>query len=232
MLGRCAAMGLAAAFGVAAATVGAGSVAAAAETTRYRVTVRLDWRVAPDALDRPTNPHFSPLIGATHGDRFRLFVDGDTASSGVALVATNGRTSVLQAELNEAQRRGRIGAVVEAPGLASGAGETAFTVIDGEDHPLVSFALMLAPSPDWFTGVSGVALPRDDAWMSRVEVPLWVWDADVDDGARFDAPNEPVQPQRSVRLAAGPQFLLESGLTPIGHAVLEAIADQESGVAH
>ncbi|WP_299296121.1 spondin domain-containing protein [uncultured Tateyamaria sp.] len=181
---------------------------------RYQVDVTFEWRTEASIA-----PHWSRLIGFAHSSRYKLFSDGDTATSGLGLVATNGRVTVLEAELAEGRRRGRVGEAIVLPGLPDGVGQFSFELKVSDKHTQVSFVTMLAPSPDWFSGASGVSLRDGDAWKDRVQVPLWVWDAGVDSGPEFEGPNVPTQPQQSVRLLTHPGFLTQSGLRPIGMAV-------------
>ncbi|MEL7165978.1 MAG: spondin domain-containing protein [Pseudomonadota bacterium] len=186
--------------------------AAAQDTVRYAVTVSLNWN---GGAGHPVEKHWSRLIAYAHSSRHALFQDGNTASSGLALVATNGRVTVLETELAEARRRGRVASQIVLPGIDSGTGTFEFEIDVSQKHRFVSFATMLAPSPDWFTGASAVELRADDAWVTRT-VPLWVWDAGADSGPDFASPNMPTQPRQSVRLLAHPAFLRPQGLRPIG----------------
>lgn len=187
--------------------------AAAQEMRSYEVTVALNWQVVDG---KPDDPHWSRLIAVAHSNRYEMFADGDTASSGLALVATNGRVGVLQAELAETRRRDRAGAEVVLPGLPEEAGTFTFTLALTEQHDHVSFATMLAPSPDWFTGLGGVDLHPGEAWLDALTLPLWPWDAGVDSGPDYEGPNLPTQPRESVRLLTHPDFLTSGGLRPIG----------------
>lgn len=185
----------------------------AQERAVYSVVVDFDW-MADNGT--PENPHWSRLIAFSHSSRYSLFKDGDTASSGLALVATNGRVSVLEAELNEGQRRGRVGDFLVLPGIGTGDGSFEFDIELSEKHSRVSFATMLAPSPDWFSGASGLALFQNDAWVQSLSVPIWAWDAGADNGEDFSSANAPTQPRQSVRLLTHPAFLRDTGMTPIG----------------
>ena len=196
------------------------SAAGAQEVARYQVTIDFAW----DAQGDPADPHWSRLIALSHTAKYRLFQDGDTASSGLALVATNGRVSVLEAELAEARRRGRVDQELVLPGI-EGVGRFSFQIELTQRHHYVSFATMLAPSPDWFSGASGVNLRQGDEWVAEHQEPLWVWDAGVDSGAMFTAPNAPTQPHQSVRLATHPSFLRSDGLHPIGEARFTLLPD-------
>lgn len=193
-----------------------------AQEARYAVTVTLDWS-DETTQNTPENAHWSRLIAFAHSSRINLFRDGDTASSGLALVATNGRVTVLQAELEEGRRRGRVGAEIVVPGLKTGQGSFEYEMVLSGAHSEVSFATMLAPSPDWFTGASSIALRSGDAWLDTLTVPLWVWDAGADSGAQYSGPNMPTQPRQSVRLLSHPDFLRKGGMKPIGHAKFDLL---------
>ena len=184
---------------------------AAQDTARYRVDINFFW-AAPE-LDA----HWSRLIAFSHSSRFSLFRDGDTASSGLALVATNGRVSVLEAELAEGRRRGRVGAHLVLPGIAS-PGSFSFELDVDEKLDRISFATMLAPSPDWFSGAANVQLRDGAVWRDDVSVVLWPWDAGADSGPDYTGPNVETQPRQSIRLLTHPDFLTAEGLRPIGEA--------------
>ena len=187
----------------------------------YALAVQLDWNETDHVADFPSNAHWSRLIAITHNSRYRLFRDGETASTGLALLATNGRTSVLEAELAEGRRRNRVAAHEVVAGIANGVGTFEATLDLKPEAPFVSLATMLAPSPDWFAGADSISL-RDEtgAWREVVTLPLWVWDAGADDGKTFNAPNAETQPRQSIRLLTHPAFLTASGMKPIGEVSL------------
>mmetsp|Transcript_22830 Transcript_22830/g.38019 ORF Transcript_22830/g.38019 Transcript_22830/m.38019 type:complete len:216 (+) Transcript_22830:944-1591(+) len=200
----------------------AGSVVAQEDRATYAVTVSLNWERDADDL-HPDNPHWSRLIAVAHSERYALFEDGQTASSGLALVATNGRVSVLEAELAEAMRRGRAGPPTVVPGLADGVGSFGFEIDVTQKLRRVSFATMLAPSPDWFSGARGVDLRDGEGWLEAAVLPMWVWDAGADSGPDFEGPNIETQPRQSVRLLTHPAFLRADGLRPIGRVAFRRL---------
>jgi hypothetical protein len=51
-------------------------------TVRYRVVFDALWSQVTHPQDYPGNPHFSPLIGATHSAAVRFWADGAIASDG------------------------------------------------------------------------------------------------------------------------------------------------------
>ena len=199
----------------------ASPVTTGAETVaRYRLEVTYNWSAQTHPDRFPDGAHMSGLFGVTHTGRYVLFRDGQTGSSGLALMAENGRDAVLLAEWAEAMRRNRVGPSFEAPDLADLPGTVSVEFEVVPDHPYVSFVAMIAPSPDWFTGVASLPLQEADVWRDKIAVPLWAWDAGSDSGEEYDAENAETQPRQSVRLLSVPQFFGDQGLRPIGQAVL------------
>ncbi len=193
---------------------------AAEGAQRYRLTLHYAWSAASHPVDFPADAHMAGLFGVTHDARYVLFRDGNTASSGVILMAENGRNTVLLAEWSEAARRKRVGVVFEAPGTSTQPGSVVVEFDALPEFPFVSFAAMIAPSPDWFTGAASVALRDGAVWRDRITVPLWAWDAGSAGGESYTADRVDMQPRQSVRLLAGPQFLDQDGLRSMGQAVL------------
>lgn len=92
-------------------------------------------------------------------------------------------------------------------------------------HPYLSFVTMLAPSPDWFTGVSVLPPMGDGAWVAEAGATLWVWDAGTDGGASHAAENDDTRPRAVVRLLASPHVLDDGGLRPVGRAIVRRTAE-------
>jgi hypothetical protein len=196
---------------------------ALAETVRYRLEIDVTWSQATHPHDFFPDAHLTRLIGATHDERFVLFGDGRTASSGLQSVAERGRTAVLEVEMEDARDRERLGKVFLGDALGPVPGRMIAEFEATEDHSLVSFATMIAPSPDWFTGAAGIDLFEGGSWKDRIEVNIWPWDAGTDSGATWTAENEETQPRESIRLVTTPHFLAADGLRPLGTASLKRI---------
>jgi hypothetical protein len=192
--------------------------AQSADAARYKLDISVTWSAQMHPLEFPSGAHFSDLIGVTHDARYFLFADGRTASSGLELLAENGRAAILRAEFAEAMRRGRIGSIFDGEGLYALPGTMSATFDIDAGHRLVSFVTMIAPSPDWFTGLSSVDLMAGGAWIDRMELVLWAWDAGTDSGASYNAPDDDTQPRESVRLLAVPAFIDDGGLKRVGTA--------------
>ena len=68
---------------------------------------------------------------------------------------------------------------------------------------LVTVVSMLAPSPDWFVGVSGLDLRAGDHWVQQLVVPLVVYDAGTDSGSNFTSSNSPTFPRQPIAELTG-----------------------------
>lgn len=190
----------------------------ASDTASYEVTVEFHWSEKNYPLNYPSSAHWSSMFVATHDERYSLFADGNTATTGMALLATNGRTSILQAEFAEAKRRRRVGLNQTVSPPQGGSGIFRFNIEATVDFPMLSFATMIAPSPDWFSGATSVSLRTEAGWKDAIRLPLFVWDAGADNGMDFVAQNDETQPMQSVRLLTHPSFLHANGIHPIGIA--------------
>ena len=63
---------------------------------------------------------------------------------------------------------------------------------------------MVAPSPDWFVGVSGLDLRPGGTWVSSLTVDLFSYDAGTDSGPNFTSPNTDTNPQDPIALLGAP----------------------------
>jgi hypothetical protein len=83
----------------------------------------------------------------------------------------------------------------------------------GRDFPLVTLVTMVAPSPDWFVGVSGLSLIENGAWVAEKAVLLHPYDAGTDSGATFSSADAVTQPREPIhRIDRGP--LVEAAAVP------------------
>ena len=163
---------------------------------RYRVTFAATWSATTHPRNFPRNPHFSGLVGATHGD-IRIWQSGKVASDGMELMAETGAKSRLLSEIDQLVERGSAHARLSGGGLSTSPATVNLEFNAVSSHPFVTLVSMLAPSPDWFVGVSALPLMEDGAWRARVEVELALYDAGTDDGAVFTAANadsDPAEP--------------------------------------
>jgi Spondin_N len=184
-------------------------------TARYRVVFDSTWTAATHPQDAPDNPHFSPPIGATHNASVAFWRDGALASEGIRLMAESGRTSPLDTEIRAAIAAGT------AQNLFIGVGFSSPKTIELEfevsrDFPLVTLVTMVAPSPDWFAGVSGLPLYENGAWIQERVVQVLPWDAGTDSGASFMSNDLPTVPRQPISRIATAPFAAGGVVTPLG----------------
>jgi hypothetical protein len=173
-------------------------MASAADLVTYRVTFASTWSVDTHPQDFPSNPHFSGLIGATHNAAGSFWNAGQLASAGVESMAETGGKSALIAEVNGAIGAGHAEFLLSGNGIGRSPGQVELEFQVTDSYPLVTLVSMLAPSPDWFVGVSGVDLYEGGAWVQRLEVPLVVYDAGTDSGPSYTSANDDTDPADAI----------------------------------
>ena len=117
-------------------------------------------------------------------------------------MAEVGGTTALKSEINASSNSL---AVIEQS-IASGGTATATVEITlTTDHPLVTLTSMVAPSPDWFVGVSGLSLRNatDDGWQPSLTVDLFPYDAGTEEGTEFSLANSATSPQGTITSIKG-----------------------------
>ncbi|MHC5064422.1 MAG: spondin domain-containing protein [Planctomycetota bacterium] len=173
---------------------------------RYELTFTSTWSEATHPTQFPNNPHYSPLVGATHDAGVVFWQPGGTATPGIESMAETGSTFGLSGEINVAIGAGTADQVLIGPGIVSPASITYEFVADAA-HPLFTMVSMLAPSPDWFIGVTGLDLRPGGIWLDEVTVDLTLWDAGTDAGSSYNSANSNLNPKlpiQSVTQASGP----------------------------
>lgn len=166
----------------------------ASETAEYRVVFNATWDPPPGD---PVNPHFSGLVGGTHNSNGVYWRIGSLASPGIKNMAETGGKDPLRQEIGDDPNSDKIlsgGNIPNSPGSAEVSSFTADL-----DFPLVTLVSMIAPSPDWFVGVSGLSLvDQNGEWINEITVELFPYDAGTDDGPDFSSGNDPSNPAVSI----------------------------------
>lgn len=175
----------------------------------------------------PSIAHFSHLAGATHPPGANPWAAGSLASPGVTEMAETGKVGLWVEEMNQADDLGEVmswewwfcppSTVNEKCGDL----EVQFEV--GIDHPVLTLAAMIGPSPDWFVGVNDLELLSDDGWIEQVTIDLHPFDAGTRNANRFALGGERTQPPDPItRITAedgtliGPQQIGTYTLTLVG----------------
>ena len=179
-------------------------VAAVRSEATYSVTFQGAWTTTVTSGGVPSGAHFTTLIGGVHNAGVTFLREGGMASAGVELMAELGGTSTLAAEVRAAAPN----ALSVLEGSGGNIGPTGSSTINPvtltTDHPRVTLLSMVAPSPDWFVGVSGLSLlDAQGNWLSSQTVNLYPWDAGTEEGTEFSLTNSATSPQETITSLRG-----------------------------
>ena len=170
-------------------------VAPSASKATYTIKFQGDWTAAATPDGVPGGAHYSRLVAAVHDAGVTFLRSGEAATAGIESMAETGGTSVLRSEVTRAGTH----ALGVVQGDTNSIGPTdmeSLTVTLTTDHPLVTLVTMIAPSPDWFVGVSGLSLlDIGGNWLSSHEVQLYPWDAGTENGDEFSLSNPATSPR-------------------------------------
>jgi hypothetical protein len=193
----------------------AGSLASAAPpVVRYRVVFAATWSATTHPQSFPANAHFSPLVGGTHTRRATFWEVDRLASDGIEAMAELGSTGTLvseiqaQAALGNASSSTIVGSGVFSPGSTS----LEFNVT--RQFPLLTLVTMVAPSPDWFTGVAGLRLLVGGQWRDNVVVSLIAYDSGTDSGVTYTSPDADTVPAWPIGPIRTPPLADAAGYAP------------------
>jgi hypothetical protein len=185
-----------------------------APSAEYQLTFDATWSADTHPTDFPPNPHFSGLIGAAHTPDVRLWAAGELASPGIRNMAETGGKSPLDAEIDALIAEGSACVAISGQGVNPSPGTVTVVFVASLDCPVVSVVTMIAPSPDWFVGVSGLSLLEDGRWVVRETVELYPYDAGTDSGTSYTSPDlATADPELIYRIEADP--LLVGGQVPL-----------------
>ena len=114
-------------------------------------------------------------------------------------MAETGGTTTLKAEIAAAGDKHL--SVLEGANnsILATASESLTGVTLTTDHPRVTLLTMVAPSPDWFVGVSGLSmLDTLGGWRESRTVELHPFDAGTEEGAEFSLTNDGTDPHERI----------------------------------
>ncbi|MEO1278748.1 MAG: spondin domain-containing protein [Planctomycetota bacterium] len=195
--------------------------ALAQSTATYRVTFDSVWSAATHPASFPPDPHYSPLVGATHNADATLWEVGGLASNGIEVMAEIGSPTPLLNEIAALAATGVIGQSLRGDPMRVSPGRVTIEFETGSDHPLLTMVTMIAPSPDWFVGTQSLSLRDGNGWIQRIDHELWPYDAGTDSGSSYTSPNFDTQPQEPIaRIASEFPF---TGTPALGTYTIELI---------
>ena len=184
----------------------------------YAVEVTGKWS-APD-FTVPPGVHFTNIVGMVHNAKAGLWKPGSLATKGIENVAETGSIAAILLEIDSAMRsKNALSVILFAPPSATGTKQS--TIYCNSNYPMVSFASMIAPSPDWFIGLSGLNLYNNNQWAADTTIQLFVYDSGTEEGDIFGYSNPPTNPQQPIHLLAA----TEATVLANGSTKLKAIAE-------
>ncbi|XP_049868342.1 spondin-2-like isoform X2 [Pectinophora gossypiella] len=177
------------------------------EEAKYEISFTGIWSRNTHPTLYPENdwvPRFSELVGASHSTEYNLWMPGSLASEGLKVLAEYANSSALEIEIRE-----KIGDGVRTMIKGKGHGYLRMSTpsyssfrADKVNH-LITVAVALSPSPDWFLGVSRFELcSEENTWLEERELNLYPWDAGTDSGISYESVNIPTYPQDNINRVA------------------------------
>ena len=173
----------------------------------YTITFTGAWTTNVTSGGLPGGAHFSRLIGGVHNDEVTFLESGEEASAGVESMAEVGGYTTLRSEISAAGDDHLSILQGTSDTVDPTATVTFSDVTLSTDHPRVTLVTMIAPSPDWFVGVSSLSmLDSLGAWKESVTVDLYPWDAGTENGTEFSLSNSrrPTSPKGDITSIRGP----------------------------
>ena len=182
------------------------------DTAKYRVVFTSLWNTG-DHIGVPGNAHFSPIVLTVHNSNHRLFPIGKKVSPGFERLAELGATNQIEPEiLAEINAKNVAVSYVRSNQFISSQVSQNFEITVSKDHPAVSFASMIAPSPDWVVGIDGLQLHAVGSGFvaDSGEISLFAYNAGTEEGdfgGNFSINNSPTNPEQNMSKLSGPGFL-------------------------
>lgn len=190
----------------------------------YQVTFESFWSEATHPYEFPgLSAHYSGLIGATHKSDFILWKTGQVASPGIESMAETGSKTPLNSEISVAIAAGEAEFLLSGGGISRSPGNVTLNFDVSREFPFVSLVSMIAPSPDWFVGVSGLSLIRNGQWLDQLEVLLFAYDAGTDSGSEYTSPNSDTQPQTPISQLQDVPFRVDGQIPPMGRLIFKRL---------
>jgi hypothetical protein len=169
--------------------------------------------------------HFSPMIGVTYKKGYMLYKTGKKPTPGLELLSERGKHDGLMKEFDMAKKQGKVYSVFTSQGGNNGpvpkAVEMQFTA--SKMFPRAAVVAMIAPSPDWFVGVSNVKLYKNGSWVPSVTVKGYAYDSGGDKGKDYTSKDQDTMPKQKTKKAWSKHFIYKGSPNPIGTFVFTRV---------
>ena len=158
----------------------------------YEITYETAWTEDSTNAPIPENAHFSPAFVALHPYDTVLYAAHVPATSGIKLMAETGETSILEDEASS------LGAIFAKGTKLNVQGITTVTLTATPEADLLTLVSMIAPSPDWFVGITSLSLCQSWEWIDSFSGDLASLDAGTDSGPDFASEDEVTDPAEPI----------------------------------
>lgn len=165
----------------------------------FKVTFHGDWSPLAFPKQYPKfrkNAQWSPLVGAVHRSGYTMWEEGRVVSRDFRYFVNEDVTTKL---VNSIKRSPDASTAFLANKIKSGVGKTSKIFTATRDFHMLSFAVHIVPSPDWFVGYSKLDLCQGSEWLRKpVTFDLQPFDAGTDQGFMFTSPEFEENPFKPV----------------------------------
>lgn len=166
-----------------------------ADTVNYDLIFDSTWSAETHPNAFPTNAHYSGTVVATHSAEYSMWAPGVLSSPGMKRIAEQGGGDILAAEVQAAIEAGTAGTFSTLPAINNSPRSAMTRVPASSTHTLVSFASMIAPSPDWIVGAHDISLVDEQGnWLPEIVMDVLPYDAGTDSGVDFTSANLATDP--------------------------------------
>jgi hypothetical protein len=183
-----------------------GLAAPAQAAVEYELVYEAFWTGAHnESGSLPGGAHFTPMIGATHTAN-PLWTPGNLAGPPLEQVAETGGTVLMSNRIQNRIASGTADSQIDLDDVFTFPTTQTIAIIVDPAFSQVSLAAMVAPSPDWFVGVSDVDLAPGGVFLDEVVVDLMPYDAGTEEGDDFVLLNPDTDPPEPIALVNGTPF--------------------------
>ncbi len=166
-------------------------------TATYRLTVTNNWTPTTHPIGYPQDAHFSWVGGGTHSGSETFWQLGGISSLGMEQMAETGVTTMLLDEITAAGGSTLNWRHWFCPDntMHFNCRDTIVEFTADSSQHFLTLVSMVAPSPDWFVGVSGLNLmDASGDWKTSISIPLAMYDAGTEEGVNPTLTNPETTP--------------------------------------
>ncbi|XP_058040474.1 spondin-2-like isoform X3 [Ahaetulla prasina] len=174
----------------------------AEEPTTYSIVFTGKWSQTAFPKQYPLYrppAQWSSLLGVAHNSDYVMWKASGYASNGMRELVERGEPWMLMKEIEAAgEKMQSVYGIFSASPVVTGTGQTSTLFEVDPGHPLVSLAVRIVPSPDWFVGIENFNLCDKSGWKNHVSIDLFPYDAGTDSGFTFSSPNFATIPRETI----------------------------------